>query len=196
MNKRGSCSNRTFPGGGSDKEPSYQCRRHKRCGFDPLAQRMPWRRVWHPPSVFLPGKSHGQRSLASYSPCFQRGGQHWSDLACMHMLRHPKVCIGSLFCMFYPAFIVSELFGSAHRVWCEVILFCSCDLHRSYNEQYWAYFHVPGGYVCLLWTKHCLGILPWEWNYFVSQSCKKSFSKSYIAMSSLKGEKFFSWPFK
>ena len=28
----------------------------------------PWRRKWQPPPVFLPGKSHGQRSLVGYSP--------------------------------------------------------------------------------------------------------------------------------
>ena len=28
---------------------------------------MPWRRKWQPTSVFLPGKSHGQRSLACNS---------------------------------------------------------------------------------------------------------------------------------
>ena len=27
-----------------------------------------WRRKWQPTPVFLPGKSHGQRSLADYSP--------------------------------------------------------------------------------------------------------------------------------
>ena len=27
-----------------------------------------WRREWQPPPVFLPGKSHGQRTLVSYSP--------------------------------------------------------------------------------------------------------------------------------
>ena len=29
---------------------------------------MPWRRKWQPAPVFLPGKSHGQRGLAGYSP--------------------------------------------------------------------------------------------------------------------------------
>ena len=29
---------------------------------------MPWRRAWQPTLVFLPGESHGQRSLASCSP--------------------------------------------------------------------------------------------------------------------------------
>ena len=28
----------------------------------------PWRRAWQPTPVFLPGKSHGQRSLVGYSP--------------------------------------------------------------------------------------------------------------------------------
>ena len=37
--------------------------------FDPWVRKMPWRREWHPPPpVFLPGESHGQRSLAGYSP--------------------------------------------------------------------------------------------------------------------------------
>jgi len=39
-----------------------------RCWFDPWIVKIPWRRAWQPPAVFLPGKSHGQRSLMSYSP--------------------------------------------------------------------------------------------------------------------------------
>ena len=36
--------------------------------FDPLIGKIPWSRKWHPTQVFLVGKSHGQRSLAGYSP--------------------------------------------------------------------------------------------------------------------------------
>jgi len=36
----------------------------KRCGFDPWAGKIHWRRAWQPSLVFLPGESHGQRSLA------------------------------------------------------------------------------------------------------------------------------------
>ena len=36
--------------------------------FDPLMGKIPWRRKWQPTPVFLPGKFHGQRSLAGYSP--------------------------------------------------------------------------------------------------------------------------------
>ena len=32
-----------------------------------LSQKIIWRRAWQPTSVFLPGESHGQRSLAGYS---------------------------------------------------------------------------------------------------------------------------------
>ena len=54
------------PHGG--KEPTCQCRRQKRQGFDPLVRKIPWRREWQPTPVFLPGESHGQRSLVGYSP--------------------------------------------------------------------------------------------------------------------------------
>ena len=36
--------------------------------FDPWVRKIPWRREWLPTSVFLPGESHGQRSLVGYSP--------------------------------------------------------------------------------------------------------------------------------
>ena len=39
-----------------------------RPGFDPWVGKIPWRRAWQPTPVFLPGESHGQRSLVGYSP--------------------------------------------------------------------------------------------------------------------------------
>ena len=57
------------PGGTSGKEPMCQCGRHKRHGFDPWVRKIPWRRAWKPTLVFLPGESHGQRSLAGYTLC-------------------------------------------------------------------------------------------------------------------------------
>ena len=35
---------------------------------DPWVRNIPWRRAWQPTPVFLPGESHGQRSLEGYSP--------------------------------------------------------------------------------------------------------------------------------
>ena len=62
------CTKWGFQGGTSGKKPACQYRRHKGLGFhpwigdDPLEEEM----AIHP--VFSPGESHGQRSLAGYSP--------------------------------------------------------------------------------------------------------------------------------
>ena len=40
----------------------------ERCRIDPWVGKILWRRAWQPTPVFLPGESHGQRSLAGYSP--------------------------------------------------------------------------------------------------------------------------------
>ena len=45
--------------------------------MDPWVWKIPWRKAWQPIPVFLPGKYHGQRSLAGYSP---RGGKESHDL--------------------------------------------------------------------------------------------------------------------
>ena len=37
-------------------------------GFNPWVGKVPWRRKWQPTPVFLPGESHGQRSLVDYRP--------------------------------------------------------------------------------------------------------------------------------
>ena len=42
-----------------------QCRRP---GFNPWLGKIPWRREWLPTPEFLPGESHGQRSLVGYGP--------------------------------------------------------------------------------------------------------------------------------
>ena len=41
-------------------------------GSIPGLGRFPWRREWQPTLIFLPGESHGQRSLAGYSPLGHR----------------------------------------------------------------------------------------------------------------------------
>ena len=50
--------------------------------FHPGVRKIPWRRAWKPTPVFFPGESHGQMSLACYSPqgC-KRVGHDRSDLA-------------------------------------------------------------------------------------------------------------------
>ena len=44
-----------------------KCRRHKRHGFDSWVRKIPWKRIWQPTQVFLPGESQEQRKLEGYS---------------------------------------------------------------------------------------------------------------------------------
>ena len=53
-----------FLGGTGGKEPACQARRHKGHRFDPWVRKIPWSRKCQPTPVFLPGESHGQRSLS------------------------------------------------------------------------------------------------------------------------------------
>ena len=62
----------------------------RRHGFDPLSQKDPLEEEWQPTPVFLPGESHGQRSLVGYSP----GGRKESDMTeCQST--HPNLPLGS-----------------------------------------------------------------------------------------------------
>ena len=49
------------------RNPSSSARRHKRHRLNSWVGKIPWRRAWQPIPVFLPGESHGQRSLMGYS---------------------------------------------------------------------------------------------------------------------------------
>ena len=53
-----------------------------------------WSRKWQPTPVFLPGKSHGQRSLAGYSPwgCQRAGHALLTEPAYMQCIIHTFYC--------------------------------------------------------------------------------------------------------
>ena len=53
-----------FPGGSDSKESAWNAGDPR---LDPWVGKIPWRRKWQPTPVFLPGKSHGQRSLVGCS---------------------------------------------------------------------------------------------------------------------------------
>ena len=50
---------------------------------DPCVCKVPWRREWQLTPVFLPGKFHGQRKLAGYSPwgCWELDSTEWITLS-------------------------------------------------------------------------------------------------------------------
>ena len=60
----------------SGRESTCQWRRH---GFNPWVRKILWRKKWQPTPAFLPGKSHGQRNLADYSPWGHKNQTWLSD---------------------------------------------------------------------------------------------------------------------
>ena len=52
-----------------------------------------WRRAWQPTPVFLPGESHGQRSLVGYSPWGCKVRHDWSNLSCMRVTFNAGLCV-------------------------------------------------------------------------------------------------------
>jgi len=55
-----------FPRWLSGKASTCQYRSQRRHVFNFWVRKIPWRRGWQPTPVFLPGDSHGQRSLMGY----------------------------------------------------------------------------------------------------------------------------------
>ena len=51
-----------------------------------LGGKIPWRSKWHPTPVFLPGKSHGLRSLVGYRPWGRKESERLSDFTSLHFI--------------------------------------------------------------------------------------------------------------
>ena len=74
----------------SGEESTCQCRR---LGFSPWVGKISWRRKWQPTAIFLPGKSHGQRSLAGLqSMGLQRTGHELVTKQQQQHQRHVNSC--------------------------------------------------------------------------------------------------------
>ena len=71
---------------------SLQYRRYRRCSFDPRSGRFPGGGEWQPTPVFLPEKSHRQRSLVGNCP----KGHKESD-ACTHGHTHTHTSLLIIF---------------------------------------------------------------------------------------------------
>ena len=60
-------------------------------GLYPWVRKITWRRKWQPTPVFLPEKSHGQRSLARYSP-WGRKESDTTGVSNIHTILIDKIC--------------------------------------------------------------------------------------------------------
>ena len=60
-----------------------------RPGFDPWVGKISWRRKWQPTPVFLPGESHGRRSMVGYSPWGCKESYTTEQLHSLHLFVSP-----------------------------------------------------------------------------------------------------------
>ena len=115
-----------FPGGASGKEPACQWRRYKRCRFNLWVGKIPWRRAWQPTPVFLPGESHGQKTLTGYSQGCKKSAKTeaclppsslWGLTFLLMLVRSkPRISITLVFFLFF--FFLSPWFSSRKRKTC------------------------------------------------------------------------------
>ena len=75
-----------FPGGSAVKNLPANAGDARECGFIPWIGTISWRRNWQPTLVFLPGKSHGQRSLVGYNHGVIKSQTQLSTWGCIHTL--------------------------------------------------------------------------------------------------------------
>ena len=75
----------------------HQCKRHKRCGFDPWVGKISWRRAQQPTPVgiLLPGESAWTEEPGRLKPiASQRVGHDWSNLTCYHHMLFQQQMLG------------------------------------------------------------------------------------------------------
>ena len=118
-----------------------------RDGFNPWVEKIPWRRAGQPTPVFLPGESHGQRSLVGYSPCGQTVTHDWSDFSTHVRTADSSCCTAetntTLWCS-YPlikgkrcyglqsvVFAVEQRGKKANMPSPQLALWYMCYMHRS-----------------------------------------------------------------
>ena len=79
-----------FPGDTRGKEPTCQCRRHKRREFDPWVAKIPWSRERLPAPVFWPGEFYIVYGVAQ--SWTQMSDFHFHDCENKEMIAREKRC--------------------------------------------------------------------------------------------------------
>ena len=139
-----------FPG---SSESPCQWRSHRRHGFYPWVGKIPWRRAWQPTPVFLPGESHGQKSLAGYSP---RGCK---EVDTKEATQHAGILpFSSPTCWFS---VIIRFMVAGVTKWNKPLTHCNCRLATC---QWHAYFQGNSNWSACYWLysswiKSCVG--PW-----------------------------------
>ena len=110
---------------------SWQCRR---CGFNPWVGKIPRRRKWQPTPVFLCEESHGQRSLAGYSPWGRKRIRH--NLATKQQEKQPQPRVGFIVCRASrPKSRLGNILQDAVQIVQEMMIACMEDREVQREER-------------------------------------------------------------
>ena len=86
--------------------------------FNPWVGKIPWSRKWQPTPVFLPGKSHGQRSPAGYSPVSQFSCSVMSDSGTPWTVAHQASLSITNSCSLLKLMSIELVMPSNHLILC------------------------------------------------------------------------------
>jgi len=86
-----------------------------------LGGKIPWRKKWQPTPVFLPGKSHGHRSLVGYS----RGSKesHITEWLSTHTLKYIQTSYGVQLGVWKPSRIQTSIYHGPEFLSVTIFLF-------------------------------------------------------------------------
>ena len=132
----------------------------RRPGFNPWVGKISQRREWLPTLAFLPGRSHGQRSLAGYSPWNSRVWHDWVTNSKNNILLED-------FLTFWHKMFQAYLVPFLPQPWYQPLLFEALDPFTKKGVD----AARPGCWVCLLqWRGHSFQTLSasgfrafWSW---------------------------------
>ena len=82
-------------------------------GFDPWVGKIPWRRDRLATPAFLPGESHGQKSLAGYSPWGCKDSDMTERLTHTHFMNH-------IYVRMLPYKLYVDCYFESLKVYCQV----------------------------------------------------------------------------
>ena len=97
---------------------------------------IPWRRTWQPTPVFLPGKSHGQSSLAGpvHRVNKESDTTEATEHVCMHKFTCTKVNKDTLWTGVHFTHQISAL---STTLLCPRHPVCGCSRHRRFGSRRW-----------------------------------------------------------
>ena len=158
----------------SGKEPICQCRRQRRCRFDPWAGKIPWRRAWWPTPVFLSGESRGQRSLVDYSPWGHKELDTTERLSRSERVRSVMWSVNHAYAMKSKFMFIESVLPSNHLILCCLLLFLPSifpSIRVFSNELA----------LCIKWPKY------WSFSFSTSTCNEYSFRIEWFNLLAVKG---------